>query len=100
MSDKVYSLEEIKKLINEHKEELENDYNAVGFFVFGSYARGEQNSESDIDLLVELKKPLGLKFFGLEKFLEKLFGKKVDLGTPESIKPPIKNQILGEAIKL
>lgn len=100
MNDKIYSIEEIKKIIHEHNEEFEKDYNAVNFFLFGSYARGEQTGESDIDILVELKAPLGLKFFSLEKFLEKLFGKKVDLGTPNSLKPSIKKQILSEAIKL
>ncbi len=100
MSDNVYSLSEIKKLIYEYKEELEREYNAVNFFVFGSYAKGEQMPDSDIDILVELKSPLGLKFFGLEKFLEKILGKKVDLGTPDSIKPAIKNKILSEAVKL
>lgn len=100
MNEKVYTLEEIRKLINDHREELEKDYNAVKFFVFGSYSRGEQNSESDIDLLVELKAPLGLKFFKLEKFLEKIFSKKVDLGTPNGLKPAIKDIVLKEAIML
>ncbi len=68
--------------------------------MFGSYARGEQTSESDIDLLVELKAPLGLKFFKLEKFLEKIFSKKVDLGTLDGLKPAIKDSVLKEAIKL
>lgn len=100
MTDRVYSLEEIKKIIYEHKEELEKDYNAVAFFIFGSYSKGLQTPESDIDLLVELKAPLGLKFFKLENFLGKLFGKKVDLGTPNSIKAKLKDKILNEAVRL
>jgi uncharacterized protein len=100
MTDKVYSIDEIRKIIYEHKEELEKDFNAVSFFVFGSYAKGQQTPESDIDILVELKAPLGLKFFKLEIFLGKLFGKKVDLGTPNCLKPLIKDKILTEAVKL
>ena len=100
MNEKSYTLEEIRKLINGHREELEKDYNAVKFFVFGSYARGEQTAESDIDILVELKAPLGLKFFKLEKFLENLFSKKVDLGTVAGLKPSIKDAVLKEAVKL
>lgn len=100
MTDKVYTLEEIRKIIDNHKEELEKDFNAVNFFIFGSYAKGKQTSESDIDLLVELKAPLGLKFFTLESLLEKFFGKKVDLSTPNGLKPIVKNRILDEAIKL
>lgn len=100
MNEKVYTIEEIRNLLNSHKEELEKDYNAVKFFIFGSYSRGEQTGDSDIDILVELKAPLGLKFFKLEKFLEKIFAKKVDLGTADGLKPAIKDMILKEAIKL
>ena len=100
MTEKIYSIDEIRKIINEHKEELEKDYNAVDFFIFGSYAKGQQTSESDIDLLVEIKAPLGLKFFKLENFLSKLFGKKIDLGTPNGLKPYLKDKILNEAIKI
>jgi uncharacterized protein len=100
MTDRVYSLDELRKIIYEHKEELEKDYNAVAFFIFGSYSKGLQTPESDIDLLVELKAPLGLKFFKLENFLAKLFGKKVDLGTANNLRPLIKDKILKEAVRL
>ena len=100
MNEKKYTLEEIRILINDNKEELEKDYNAVKFFLFGSYARGEQTSESDIDILVELNAPLGLKFFKLEKFLENLFLKKVDLGTIDGLKPSVRDNILKEAVKI
>ncbi|HBA87918.1 MAG TPA: nucleotidyltransferase [Geobacter sp.] len=57
--------------------------------LFGSYARGEQREESDIDLLVEFDE--GKKsydnFMEICFFLEDMFGKKVDLLTPESISP-------------
>jgi len=101
MSEKVYTLDEIRELIYERKDELEKDYNAVTFFIFGSYARGEQTQESDIDFLVELKTPIGLmKLARLKFFLEELFNKKVDLGTPNSLKKLIKQQVLNEAVKL
>ncbi len=50
--------------------------------VFGSFARGEETPESDIDLLVELKAPdqrppLGLRWFGLEEDLGCILGGKV-----------------------
>jgi len=57
--------------------------------LFGSYARGEQREESDIDLLVEFDE--GKKnydnFMELCFFLEDIFGKRVDLLTPESMSP-------------
>lgn len=101
MTEKIYTLEEIKKLIYKHKEELERDYNAVNFFIFGSYARGEQTPNSDIDFLVEFKKPVGLmKHAGLKFFLEELFSKKIDIGTPNSLKKLIKQKVMKEAIKV
>ena len=50
-------------------------------WIFGSYARGEQTSESDIDLLVVLdhSQPIGLKFFSMWGDLERLLGRSVDL---------------------
>ena len=72
-----------------------------GVYLFGSYARGEQTSESDIDLLVELREPIGMfKFLDLEEYLETIFNKKIDLGTPNSLKPYVKDSILKEAIAL
>ena len=53
----------------------------VKAWLFGSYARGEQRADSDVDLLIVLdpNQPLGLKYFGMWNHLEELIGKKVDL---------------------
>ncbi|MBR1426486.1 MAG: nucleotidyltransferase family protein [Paludibacteraceae bacterium] len=50
-------------------------------WLFGSYARGEETAQSDVDLLVELDytKPIGLKYFGMKSDLEDLVGRPVDL---------------------
>ena len=50
-------------------------------WLFGSYSRGEQTKDSDVDILVLLDKsrPIGLKFFGMWNDLEELLGRKVDL---------------------
>jgi uncharacterized protein len=53
--------------------------------VFGSYARGEQTPNSDIDLIVRFGVPLGFRFFGIPDALEKELGVKVDLMTPEGV---------------
>ena len=58
-------------------------------WLFGSYARGEQRENSDVDILVVLDKsqPIGLSFFGMLNDLEELLGKNVDLVTEGSLLP-------------
>jgi len=79
-------VKDIKGFLEKHKEEIRKKYGVVILGIFGSYARGEQNELSDIDILVELKKPVGLKFFELWDELEKLLGVKVDLLTIKAVK--------------
>ncbi|HEX8722680.1 MAG TPA: nucleotidyltransferase family protein [Pyrinomonadaceae bacterium] len=66
--------------------------------LFGSFARGEQDERSDVDILVEFEE--GQKtfdnFMAVAFFLEDLFGRKVDLLTPESLSPYIGPHILRE----
>jgi len=100
-SKKIYSIEDIKRVIHSHEAALQDKYKTVKFYLFGSYARGEQTSDSDIDLLVEFSEPIGLfGFVDLEEYLEELFGKDIDLGTPKGLKPYIKDKILKEAVVL
>jgi predicted nucleotidyltransferase len=69
--------------------------------IFGSVARGEADEKSDIDLLVELPKGKSyFDFFNLQDRLQKVLGKKVDLGTYRSIKPYFRDKILGEQIQI
>ncbi|MEN4017774.1 MAG: nucleotidyltransferase family protein [Methanobacterium sp.] len=66
--------------------------------IFGSYAKGQQNEESDVDILVEFEKPTFDNFMELAFFLEDLFGKKVDLLTPKSLSPYMKPYVEKEVI--
>ncbi|MFZ3058560.1 MAG: nucleotidyltransferase family protein [Candidatus Methanoperedens sp.] len=54
--------------------------------LFGSSAKGIQREDSDVDLIVEFEKPIGLKFIELSDYIEKVLGKKVDILTPAGIK--------------
>ena len=56
-------------------------------WLFGSYARGEQHEDSDIDILVALDhtSPVGLRFFGMWSELERLLGRSVDLVTEDGL---------------
>lgn len=55
--------------------------------LFGSYSRGKEKNESDVDILVELSGPVGLKFLHLNYEIEKLLNKKVDLVSTGAVKP-------------
>lgn len=67
--------------------------------VFGSYARGSQSKDSDIDILVELKHPLSLlDFVGLKQSLEDKLGFSVDLVQYKQLKPSLRNFILRDEV--
>lgn len=100
-NNKIYSIEEIKTKINENKNYLKEKYNVRGFLLFGSYAKGEQTEQSDIDLLVNFQKVIDMfEMIDLQDYLQDLFGKKIDLGTKKGLKSFIRNSILKEAIAL
>ncbi len=54
--------------------------------LFGSYSKGLQREDSDVDIIVEFEKPIGLKFIELADYIENIMGKKISLLTPEGIK--------------
>jgi predicted nucleotidyltransferase len=90
-----------KKEILNRLENEQNKLESLGVSrigVFGSFSRGEQEENSDIDFLVEFKdgKKTYRNFISLKRFLEDLFGRDVDLVTKESIKPSMKDRILDE----
>lgn len=85
---------DIIKILTELKPILYKDYSVKEIGLFGSYSDDSFHSESDVDLLIELEKPIGWKVFSLELFLEKALGKKVDLVTKSALKPQIKQEIL------
>jgi predicted nucleotidyltransferase len=74
-----------KKIINLLKKEqpfFVSEYGVKRIGLFGSYAKGKPAKGSDIDILVEFEKPIGLKFVEFADYLERLFGKRVDVLTP------------------
>jgi len=94
-------VDEIKKILKEHKKELREKYGIEEIGIFGSYLRGEAKKESDVDILVEFKpgaKISLLDFVELENYLSNLLGVKVDLVEKSALKPRIGKQILSEVI--
>jgi len=67
--------------------------------VFGSALREDFRPESDVDLLVEFEPGarIGLKFFGMERELSEILGRKVDLNTPGFLSPYFREEVLEEA---
>lgn len=80
-------------VLKKHKNEITSKYNVKRIGIFGSYAKGQQNTESDIDVLVEFEKPTFDNFMELSFYLEDLFGRKVDLLTPKSLSPYMRPSI-------
>ena len=94
------SLEETQRVLREQKEEIRRKYGVVIFGVFGSVARGEQKKTSDVDILIEIERPIGLKFFELWEELEKLLGCEVDLVREKLLREEIKSEILEEVVRI
>jgi predicted nucleotidyltransferase len=87
------------RILKERNAELEKQYGVKSLSLFGSVARGEATSTSDVDLIVEFNRPVGyFGLFSLQDHLEKLLGCRVDLGTPDSLKPRIRERVMGELI--
>ena len=77
------------------------DHGALSVRIFGSFARGEENAYSDIDLLVELEPDRSLlDIIALKYEIEELTGRKVDVVTTKGISPYLAEQIIREAVPL
>ncbi len=95
------SIEEIKGTLRKLKPLLKELYGVTEIGVFGSYLRGEQKDKSDLDVLVEFERPMGLfKFVELENYLSEKIGVKVDLVMKSALKPRIGKRILGEVVNI
>ncbi len=94
-----YTVEDIRNRISSQRAILSEDFCVKNLFLFGSYAKGLQNENSDIDFLVEFSDDVDMfKMVDLQEFLTKLFNKKIDLGTPNGLKSFIKDNVLKEAV--
>jgi len=81
------------KLI-ELKPALYQDFAVTEIGLFGSFSDETNNEASDIDILVELERPIGWKFFTLQIYLENIFKRKIFLVTKNALKEQIKEGIL------
>jgi uncharacterized protein len=92
---------DVIRLLQKERQKLVDRYNISTLSIFGSVARDHGREHSDVDILVEFSGPVGLfQFIELQQELETLLACKVDLGTPRSLKPGIREQVLKEAIQI
>ena len=88
----------ILNALRENRSMLEQ-FGVARLSLFGSFARGEGRHDSDIDLLVEFSRPVGLfEFVRLQRRLAELLRHQVDLVTPAALKPQLRERILREAV--
>jgi len=93
--------EVVLQTLKQKNAELITKFGVKSLLLFGSVARNEATSTSDVDLLVEFNRPVGyFGLFALQDYLEKLLGCPVDLGTPDSLRPYIKERVMGELIRV
>lgn len=92
---------EIERIIRGQKKFLKQHYNVKTIGIFGSYVRGEQKKGSDIDILVDFYElPDLLEFVNLERYLEKILRRKVDLVRKQVVRPELKQRIFHEVVYL
>jgi predicted nucleotidyltransferase len=85
--------------IREHITELRDRYQVASLGIFGSFARGEATESSDVDILVEFSESVDIfHFIRLQYYLAEILGRKVDMVTPDALKPLIKDRILREVL--
>jgi predicted nucleotidyltransferase len=84
------------EILHRHRTELKS-FGVKSLALFGSAVRGEAKPTSDIDILVEFNKPIGLfSFIRLQHRLSEILGRQVDLVTQEALKPQLRDHILEE----
>lgn len=90
--------DDILKALRENRPVLDA-FGVARLSLFGSFARDEGREDSDVDLLVEFSRPIGLfEFVRLQRQLGELIGHHVDLVTPAALKPQLRDRILREAV--
>jgi predicted nucleotidyltransferase len=86
--------DDILTRLRDLKPTLHRDFAVKEIGLFGSFSDNTFTEESDIDIIVELERPIGWKFFSLELYLENIFKRKIDLVTKNALREQIKDSIL------
>ena len=81
----------IRKTLKKELPYLRDRYGVKRVALYGSFAKGRQTKASDVDVLVQLEKPIGLDFVELASYLEKALGRRVDLTPADTLRRSLKN---------
>ena len=95
------TLEEILEVLRSHKEEIRKRFKAEVIGVFGSFSRGEENEESDVDLLVRFLPGASLfDLVALADYLEEKLGMKVDIVSERVLREELRERVMRDLVKL
>lgn len=97
------TLDEIRRILQAQKPYLAEQYGVTIVGVFGSYVRGDQRPDSDIDILIELERPPRISLLGLvdlQYYLSDLLGVKVDIAIKKNLRKRIGRRILDEVVSV
>ena len=85
-------------ILRRRDREIKERFHVKRIGLFGSFARGDENETSDVDIMVEFEQPTFDNFMKLAFFLEDLLGRKVELVTPDSLSPYIAPYVKDEVV--
>ena len=92
---------EFARVLRERLPDLREQYGVESIGIFGSYGRGEQTKGSDLDVLVDFNRPIGLfGFVGLQQELSDTLGVRVDLVLERGLKIELGKNILAEVVRV
>jgi len=94
----MFTQEGILEQLNQKVEELKQNFSVRSIGLFGSLAHNEAHGESDVDILVDFVEPTFDHYMDLKFYLEKMFGRTVDLVIADTVKPRLKPVIEREVI--
>ena len=96
---KITNLSQVKSTLKGEEENLARQYGVSKIGIFGSFVFGDYKKDSDVDILAEFKKPIGLfDFLDLENYLTEQLGRKVDLVAKDGLKKYIRKNILDSVV--
>ncbi|MEK6747743.1 MAG: nucleotidyltransferase family protein [Pseudomonadota bacterium] len=92
---------QVLSLLNQHRTEILQRFSVKHLAVFGSAARDEMRTGSDVDVLVEFDGASSFaRYFELKDYLERLFGRRVDLVTEKGLKPRARRHVEEDLIRV